>query len=129
MMTDPISDMLTRVRNALAVGKLEVKMPASKIKSAIAQVLKDEGYISNFSVDDTVKKTLTITLKYYQGKPVISMLKRVSKPGLRIYRNKGELPTVLAGLGIAIISTSTGLLTDASARSAGCGGEVLCYIS
>ena len=129
MMTDPISDMLTRIRNAQAVEKTEVTMPASKVKTAIAKVMKDEGYILDYKLDTEVKKQLTVTLKYYNGKPVISMVKRVSRPGLRIYKNKNELPKVLLGLGVAIISTSKGLMSDSAARAAGCGGEVLCYIS
>ena len=130
MMTDPIADMLTRVRNALAANKVDVSMPASKQKVAVAQVLKDEGYITDFRVDDSdsVKKQLIIELKYFEGKPVIEKLKRVSRPGLRIYKASDELPKVINGLGIAIISTSQGLMTDRAARKAGHGGEVLCYV-
>lgn len=128
-MTDPISDLLTRVRNAQAANKAKVSMPASKLKKAIAQVLLDEGYISGFSVDNEAKATLTVELKYYQGKPVIELLKRVSRPGLRIYKAKNELPKVMGGLGIAIISTSKGLMTDRAARAAGHGGEVLCFVA
>jgi small subunit ribosomal protein S8 len=129
MMTDPIADMLTRVRNAQAAHKTEVAMPSSKLKLAIAKVLLDEGYISDFATDDSKKPTLTISLKYYQGKPVIEELKRVSRPGLRIYKNKHELPKILNGLGIAIISTSAGVMTDKQAREAGRGGEIICTVS
>lgn len=128
-MTDPIADMLTRIRNALAAGKTEVIMPRSKQKMAIAQVLKDEGYISDFSAaDQDGKPMLTVTLKYYEGKPVIEKIKRVSRPGLRIYKGKDQLPKVMGGLGIAIVSTSAGLMSDRAARKAGYGGEVLCYV-
>jgi small subunit ribosomal protein S8 len=130
MMTDPIADMLTRVRNGLASEKIAVGMPASRVKAAIAKVLKDEGYIKDFETSEQDgKPTLTITLKYYQGTPVISMIKRESKPGLRVYRSSGELPTVIGGLGIAIISTSKGIMPDREARAAGIGGEVLCSVS
>jgi len=129
MMTDPIADMLTRVRNAQAAHKTEVAMPSSRLKLAIAKVLLDEGYISDFATDDSKKPTLTISLKYYQGKPVIEELKRVSRPGLRIYKNKHELPKILNGLGIAIISTSAGVMTDKQAREAGRGGEIICTVS
>ena len=130
MMTDPIADMLTRVRNGLAADKVAVEMPGSKVKSAIAKVLKDEGYIKDFDLSDKEgKPVLTVTLKYYQGEPVIRMLKRESKPGLRVYKNCGELPSVMGGLGVAIISTSRGIMTDRQARKAGVGGEVLCSVS
>jgi small subunit ribosomal protein S8 len=130
MMTDPIADMLTRVRNGLTSEKIAVVMPASRVKAAIAKVLKDEGYIKDFETSEQDgKPTLTITLKYYQGNPVISMIKRESKPGLRVYRRSGELPTVIGGLGIAIISTSKGIMPDREARAAGIGGEVLCSVS
>lgn len=130
MMTDPIADMLTRVRNALAANKVDVTMPASKQKAAVAQVLKDEGYISDFRIDDTdsVKKQLIVDLKYFEGKPVIEKIKRVSRPGLRIYKASDDLPKVINGLGIAIISTSHGLMSDRAARKAGHGGEILCYV-
>ena len=130
MMTDPIADLLTRIRNAHHAEKIALTMPGSKIKSAIAQVLQDEGYIEGFesSVEDG-KPALTIKLKYYEGEPVIEMLKRVSKPGLRVYKSATELPQVNGGLGIAIISTSRGIMTDRAARSAGVGGEVLCAVS
>lgn len=129
MMTDPIADMLTRVRNAQGAHKVDVTMPSSKLKLAIAQVLKDEGYITDYSADDSAKPTLTITLKYFQGKPVIDELKRVSRPGLRIYKNKHELPKILNGLGIAIVSTSAGVMTDRQARETGRGGEIICTVS
>ena len=129
-MTDPIADMLTRIRNAQATNKVDVSMPSSTLKEAIADVIKSEGYITGFSTAESDnKKSLTITLKYYQGQPVIDELKRASRPGLRIYRGKGEIPKVQAGLGVAIVSTSKGVMTDRAARSAGHGGEVLCYIS
>lgn len=127
-MTDPVADMLTRIRNAQAANKVSVNMPASKTKKAIASVLLEEGYISNFAVSEASKPELQIDLKYYQGKPVIEMLQRVSRPGLRIYKPKDELPKVRGGLGVAIISTSKGLMTDRAARSVGHGGEVLCYV-
>lgn len=129
MMTDPIADMLTRVRNAQSASKHDVTMPASKLKLSIAKVLQDEGYISSFSSDGAAKPTLTITLKYYQGRPVIEDIKRVSRPGLRIYKNKDELPKILNGLGIAIVSTSAGVMTDREARATGRGGEILCTVS
>jgi small subunit ribosomal protein S8 len=129
-MTDPISDMLTRIRNAQAIAKAEVAMPSSTLKVALAKVLKDEGYIINFSVsEENGKATLVITLKYYDGKPVIADIKRASRPGLRLYKSKDDLPKVMGGLGVAIISTSAGVMTDRAARAAGHGGEVLCYIS
>jgi small subunit ribosomal protein S8 len=128
-MTDPIADMLTRIRNALAAGKTDVSMPLSKQKQAIAQVLKDEGYISDFSATEKDgKPSLSVTLKYYEGKPVIEKIKRVSRPGLRIYKGKDQLPKIMGGLGVAIVSTSAGLMTDRAARKAGYGGEVLCYV-
>ena len=129
MMTDPIADMLTRIRNAQSAGKADVTMPSSKAKLAIASVMKDEGYITDFAVSSDAKPNMTVTLKYYQGSPVIDEMKRVSRPGLRIYKNKDELPKVLNGLGIAIISTSAGVMTDKKARSEGRGGEVICTIS
>lgn len=128
-MTDPIADMLTRIRNAQAASKETVAMPASSAKRSIAAVLKDEGYITDFADQtDTDKPQLVITLKYYEGKPVIERLQRVSRPGLRIYKGKDELPKVLGGLGIAIVSTSRGVMTDRAARAAGEGGEVLCTV-
>lgn len=129
-MTDPIADMLTRIRNGQAAGKKSVTMPSSKLKTAVAKVLKDEGYITDYSVDEAGQKPeLSITLKYYLGRPVIDQIKRVSRPGLRIYKSKDELPTVVGGLGIAIVSTSQGVMTDHQARTAGHGGEVLCIVS
>lgn len=128
MMTDPIADMLTRVRNAQAATKHDVTMPSSKLKVAIAKVLQDEGYITGFATDNAAKPSLTVTLKYHEGRPVIDELKRVSRPGLRIYKNKNELPKILNGLGIAIISTSAGVMTDKAARDAGRGGEILCTV-
>jgi len=128
-MTDPIADMLTRVRNGLSANKVEVTMPSSKVKQSVAQVLKDEGYISDFAVQDIDgKPVLNVTLKYYQGQPVIETIKRVSRPGLRVYKGKDELPTVMGGLGVAIVSTSAGVMTDRAARKAGHGGEVLCTV-
>ncbi|HSX65235.1 MAG TPA: 30S ribosomal protein S8 [Pseudoxanthomonas sp.] len=130
-MTDPIADMLVRIKNAAAVGKPTVKMPSSKIKAAIADVLKAEGYIADSRVTKTEnnKAELEIVLKYFEGKPVIDKIGRVSRSGLRQYRGKDELPKVLAGLGIAIISTSKGIMTDAQARQQGVGGEVLCFVA
>ncbi len=129
-MQDPISDMLTRIRNGLAAGKVRVAMPLSKKKRAIAEVLKNEGYVKDFTIETADgKQELFIVLKYFEGKPVIDRLERVSRPGLRIYRGKDELPSVLGGLGIAIISTSHGLMTDRAARAAGYGGEIVCYVA
>ncbi len=128
-MNDPIADMLTRVRNAQAARKLEVSIPSSKLKLAICQVLKDEGYIADFQVSTDVRPVLTIRLKYFEGRPVIESIKRVSRPGLRIYRGADDLPKVLDGLGIAIVSTSHGVMTDRAARAGGHGGEVLCTVS
>ncbi|MCP4186949.1 MAG: 30S ribosomal protein S8 [Gammaproteobacteria bacterium] len=125
---DPISDMLTRVRNAQKANKVNVIMPSSKQKANIAQVLKDEGYISDFKISDETRKQLTIELKYYQGKPVIDNIKRISRPGLRIFKSKDDLPSINGGLGIAIISTSKGLMSDRQARAAGHGGEVICQV-
>ncbi len=130
MMTDPIADLLTRIRNAHHAEKVSLTMPGSKIKSAIAKVLKEEGYIEGFKASvEEGKPSLTIDLKYYEGSPVIEQIERVSKPGLRVYTNAEELPKVNGGLGIAIISTSKGIMTDRAARSAGVGGEVLCNVS
>lgn len=130
MMTDPIADMLTRIRNAQKAEKVSVRMPASRTKSAIAKVLQDEGYIESFSAaGDDKKPELEIVLKYHSGQPVIAHLARVSKPGRRYYQGKDELPKVAGGLGVAIISTSKGVMTDREARKSGIGGEVLCYIS
>jgi small subunit ribosomal protein S8 len=129
-MTDPIADMLTRIRNAQLVEQAVVAMPSSKVKLAIAKVLKDEGYIEAFKVSgDEVKPLLEIALKYYAGRPVIEKIERVSKPGLRIYRSKDDIPRVMNGLGIAIVSTSHGVMTDRKARATGVGGEVLCIVA
>ncbi|MGL6160572.1 30S ribosomal protein S8 [Microbulbifer sp.] len=127
-MQDPLADMLTRIRNALARGKATVTLPSSKLKIAVAKVLKDEGYITDYAVSEDAKPELTIDLKYFQGKPVIAELDRVSRPGLRAYTGKKALPTVRGGLGIAIVSTSRGVMTDRAARQAGVGGEVLCTV-
>lgn len=130
MMTDPIADLLTRIRNAHHAEKVSLTMPGSKIKSAIAKVLQEEGYIEGYEASvEEGKPSLTIKLKYYEGAPVIEHIERVSKPGLRIYKNAEELPKVNGGLGIAIISTSKGIMTDRAARSAGVGGEVLCNVT
>jgi len=127
-MTDPIADMLTRIRNGQVARKINVEMPDSSKKRAIAAVLKQEGYITDFSVNEDKKPVLTVQLKYHLGKPVIESLQRVSRPGLRIYKTKDELPKIMGGLGVAIISTSKGLMTDRAARAAGHGGEVLCSV-
>ena len=128
-MSDPIADMLTRIRNGQSAGKKSVKLPSSKLKVAIAKVLKDEGYVSDFKTETSGSNTeMTIDLKYYRGTPVIEKVKRISRPGLRVYKSKDELPKVLAGLGIAIVSTSNGVMTDRSARAIGHGGEVICTV-
>jgi small subunit ribosomal protein S8 len=129
-MSDPIADMLTRIRNAQMVEKVSVTMPSSKVKVAIAQVLKDEGYIDDFAVKaDGAKSELNIALKYYAGRPVIERLERVSKPGLRVYRGRNDIPQVMNGLGVAIVSTPKGVMTDRKARATGVGGEVICYVA
>ena len=129
-MHDPIADMLTRIRNGQARVKISVTMPSSKLKVAVAAILKEEGYINGYQFDEyKSKKTLTVELKYFDGKPVIEMLKRASKPSLRSYRSHNDLPKVLGGLGTAIISTSKGVMTDKSARAQGIGGEILCYVA
>ena len=129
-MNDPIADMLTRIRNGQMRNKVSVSMPSSKIKKAIAEVLKSEGYIENFNVSELEgKPTLSVELKYYAGQPVIEKLERISKPGLRIYKDSQNLPKVMNGLGVAIMTTSKGVMTDHKARAAGVGGEVLCYVS
>jgi small subunit ribosomal protein S8 len=129
-MTDPIADFLTRIRNGQTSGKPEVHVPTSKVKIAIAKVLKDEGYIEDFSATELDgKPSLLVQLKYYQGRPVIDRLERVSRPGLRVYKGKDELPSILGGLGVAIVSTSKGVMTDRQARAAGHGGEVICIVS
>lgn len=127
-MQDPLADMLTRIRNAQMVGKLEVAMPSSKLKVNVAKVLKEEGFVADYSVSEGPKAELTVQLKYFQGKPVIAELDRVSRPGLRNYAGKTGLPSVRGGLGIAIVSTSKGVMTDRAARAAGVGGEVLCTV-
>lgn len=129
MMQDTIADMLTRIRNAQAANKEVVAMPSSKIKVSIAKVLKEEGYIDDFKIEGDVKPELSINLRYYAGKPVIAKIERISRPGLRIYRGCEELPTIMNGLGVAIVSTSRGVITDRKARSLKVGGEVLCYVS
>ena len=130
MMTDPIADLLTRIRNAHHAEKISLTLPGSKMKRAIAQVLLDEGYIQGFdAADGDGKPALTITLKYFEGAPVIENIKRVSKPGLRVYKSAAELPQINGGLGIAIVSTSKGIMTDRAARAAGVGGEVICAVS
>jgi len=130
MMTDPIADLLTRIRNGQMSNKVSVSIPASKQKKAILEVLKKEGYITNFSESqEGAHKNLIVELKYYQGKPVIETIKRASRPGLRNYKGKDDLPKVLGGLGVAIVSTSGGVMTDREARAAGQGGEVLCFVS
>lgn len=129
-MSDPIADMLTRIRNGQSAEKVSVSMPSSKLKMAIAKVLKDEGYIDDFAVrDEAGKPLLEVRLKYYAGRPVIEKIDRVSRPGLRIYKGTGEIPKVMNGLGVAIVSTSKGVMTDRSARAAGIGGEVLCVVA
>ena len=129
-MTDPIADFLTRIRNGQSAGRNEISLPSSKAKLALAQVLKDEGYIEDFSNStEDGKAVLKVLLKYYRGKPVIDRMERVSRPGLRVYRGKDELPSILGGLGVAIVSTSKGVMTDRQARAAGHGGEVLCIVS
>lgn len=127
-MQDPLADMLTRIRNAQQVGKTNVTMPSSKLKISVAKVLSDEGYIGGYSVNENAKRELTVELKYYEGKPVIAEIDRVSRPGLRNYAGKTALPTVRGGLGVAIVSTSKGVMTDRAARAAGVGGEVLCTV-
>lgn len=129
-MSDPIADMLTRIRNAQSVNKISVSMPASKLKGAIANVLKDEGYIEDYSVDvNNGKPVLNIELKYYAGRPVIEKIERVSKPGLRVYKSGQNIPKVMNGLGVTIVSTSKGVMTDRKAQAAGIGGELLCVVA
>ncbi|ACJ28781.1 MULTISPECIES: 30S ribosomal protein S8 [Shewanella] len=128
-MQDPIADMLTRIRNGQAAKHVSVKMPSAKLKIAIAKVLKEEGYITDYAVADEAKPELEVTLKYFQGQPVVETIQRVSRPGLRIYKGKNELPKVMGGLGVAIVSTSKGLMTDRTARQNGMGGEVICYVA
>ncbi|GGO70970.1 MULTISPECIES: 30S ribosomal protein S8 [Bowmanella] len=128
-MQDPIADMFTRIRNGQLASKVSVTMPSSKLRVAIAKVLKEEGYIADFQASGDVKPTLEVTLKYFEGKKVIETIERVSRPGLRIYKKKDELPKVMGGLGIAIVSTSKGVMTDRAARKAGMGGEVIGYVA
>lgn len=129
-MTDPIADMLTRIRNGQKARKISVSMPASKSKEAVARVLTDEGYITGFSTEgEGAERSLTVELKYFEGAPVIERIERASRPGLRVYRGKDDLPRVLGGLGVAIVSTSAGVMSDAKAREKGIGGEVLCVVS
>ena len=128
-MQDPIADMFTRIRNGQMAGKVAVSMPCSKLRVAIANVLKQEGYIEDFSKEGDVKPTLEVTLKYFEGKSVIDTIERASRPGLRIYKKKDELPKVMGGLGIAIVSTSKGVMTDRAARKAGMGGEIIGYVA
>jgi small subunit ribosomal protein S8 len=130
MMTDPLADFLTRIRNGQTAAKTRVSMPASRLKTAVAQVLKDEGYITDFSTaGEGGKPVLTVVLKYHEGRPVIDKIKRASRPGLRLYKGKGEIPSIQNGLGVAIVSTSKGVMSDRQARAAGEGGEVLCVVS
>ncbi len=129
-MSDPIADMLTRIRNAQRVGHAEVSVPHSRLKQAIAEVLKEEGYVEDFAVrGEGARRELRVALKYYGGRPVIERLERVSRPGLRVYRRRDELPRVMNGLGVAIVSTSRGVMTDRKARASGIGGEVLCIVA
>ena len=128
-MQDPIADMLTRIRNGQAANKVAINMPSSKLKVAIANVLAAEGYIESVKVLEGAKPELEITLKYFQGKPVVESIQGVSRPGLRIYKRKDELPKVMGGLGVAVISTSKGVMTDRAARQAGLGGEIICYVA
>ncbi len=128
-MQDQIADMLTRIRNGQAANKVAINMPSSKLKVAIANVLAAEGYIESVKVLEGAKPELEITLKYFQGKPVVESIQRVSRPGLRIYKRKDELPKVMGGLGVAVISTSKGVMTDRAARQAGLGGEIICYVA
>jgi len=128
-MSDPIADMLTRIRNAQSVEKAAVTMPSSKLKVAIAQVLKDEGYIDGFAIKGDAKAELEIALKYYAGRPVIERIERVSRPGLRVYKGRHSIPQVQNGLGVAIVTTPKGVMTDRKARASGIGGEVLCYVA
>ena len=128
-MQDPIAEMLTRIRNGQAANKVAINMPSSKLKVAIANVLAAEGYIESVKVLEGAKPELEITLKYFQGKPVVESIQRVSRPGLRIYKRKDELPKVMGGLGVAVISTSKGVMTDRAARQAGLGGEIICYVA
>ena len=129
MMTDPIADMFTRIRNGQSAAKTAVAMPSSKLKVAIANLLKEEGYISEFSISADAKPQLSVELKYHEGKEVIETIKRVSRPGLRVYKGANDIPLVLAGMGVAIVSTSKGLMSDRAARKAGLGGEILGFVA
>ena len=128
-MSDPIADMLTRIRNALAANKVNVSMPSSKMKVAIAKVLQEEGFVLSHNVSDSTKPVLTIDLKYFKGKPVIELIKRASRPGLRQYKSANDIPVVWDGLGVSIVSTSKGIMTNTAAKNIGQGGEVLCYVA
>ncbi|ACL30300.1 30S ribosomal protein S8 [Buchnera aphidicola str. APS (Acyrthosiphon pisum)] len=128
-MQDPVADMLTRIRNGQLANKYSVKMPSSKLKKSIIQLLKEEGYIKDYNVTGDTKLELEVFLKYFQGKSVVDMIQRISRPSLRIYKNKNNLPKVMSGLGIAVISTSKGVMTDRMARQEGLGGEVICYVA
>ncbi|TCV91342.1 30S ribosomal protein S8 [Biostraticola tofi] len=128
-MQDPIADMLTRIRNGQTANKTAVSMPSSKLKVAIANLLKEEGFIEDYKIEGDTKPTLELVLKYFQGKPVVETIQRISRPGLRIYKKKDALPKVMAGMGIAVISTSKGVMTDRAARQAGLGGEIICYVA
>ncbi len=128
-MQDPIADMLTRIRNGQAANKVAITIPSSKLKSAIANVLKEEGFIEDFKIEDGNNPTMQLDLKYFQGHAVVEKIQRISRPGLRIYKKKDALPKVMAGLGIAVVSTSKGVMTDRSARQAGLGGEIICYVA
>ncbi|WP_024850343.1 30S ribosomal protein S8 [Hydrogenovibrio kuenenii] len=129
-MSDPIADMLTRIRNGQMAGHSNVVMPSSKVKVAVAKVLADEGFVTAYSVNEKDGKSeLALDLKYFNGQPVIESIKRVSRPGLRVYKNKDELPKVIGGLGVAIVSTSKGVMSDRAARNAGVGGEIICYVA
>ena len=129
-MSDPIADMLTRIRNGQMAGHDSVTMPSSKAKVALATVLADEGYVAAYSIDkNNGKPELSVDLKYFEGQPVIEMIKRVSRPGLRVYKSKNELPQVIGGLGVAVVSTSRGVMSDRAARQAGVGGEIICYVA
>lgn len=128
-MQDPIADMLTRIRNGQAAKKVAVTMPSSKVKTAIAQVLKEEGYIADYKVVGETKPELEVELKYFEGEAVVELIQRVSRPSLRIYKKRDELPKVMAGMGVAIVSTSKGVMTDRAARKAGMGGEIICYVA
>ncbi|XBS69452.1 30S ribosomal protein S8 [Acerihabitans sp. KWT182] len=128
-MQDPIADMLTRIRNGQTANKTAVSMPSSKLKVAIAHLLKEEGFIEDYKIEGDTKPTLELELKYFQGKPVVETIQRISRPGLRIYKKKDALPKVMAGLGIAVVSTSKGVMSDRAARQAGLGGEIICYVA